>query len=236
MLGRWEGDLNDLSPTARKWALEAATAGSHATTIKHGQWHAAVKAYLACVTFVDAQVGRLVATLDTSPHAKNTWVVIWSDHGWHLGEKQHWGKWTGWQRSTRVPLMILPPRGDATGRFATDAVCDNPVSLIDLYPTLLDLCGLPEGRQLAGQSLRALLEKPTAKSKRLVVSTFDKGNHALSGIRWRYIRYKDGSEEFYNRKNDPYEWTNLAAEAKNAPVLKRFATALDEILTKGEGN
>jgi len=229
-----EDDLNDLSPTARKWALEAATAGSHATTIKHGQWHAAVKAYLACVTFVDAQVGRLVATLDTSPHAKNTWVVIWSDHGWHLGEKQHWGKWTGWQRSTRVPLMILPPRGDVTGRFATDAVCDNPVSLIDLYPTLLDLCGLPEGRQLAGQSLRPLLEKPTAKSKRLVVTTFDKGNHALSGIRWRYIRYKDGSEELYNRKNDPHEWTNIAAEAKNAPVRKRFAKALDEILTKGE--
>jgi arylsulfatase A-like enzyme len=229
-----EDDLNDLSPTARKWALEAATAGSHATTIKHGQWHAAVKAYLACVTFVDAQVGRLVATLDTSPHAKNTWVVIWSDHGWHLGEKQHWGKWTGWQRSTRVPLMILPPRGDVTGRFATDAVCDNPVSLIDLYPTLLDLCGLPEGRQLAGQSLRPLLEKPTAKSKRLVITTFDKGNHALSGIRWRYIRYKDGSEELYNRKNDPHEWTNIAAEAKNAPVRKRFAKALDEILTKGE--
>ena len=229
-----EDDLNDLSPTARKWALEAATAGSHATTIKHGQWRAAVKAYLACVTFVDAQVGRLVATLDASPHAKNTWVVIWSDHGWHLGEKQHWGKWTGWQRSTRVPLMILPPRGVATGRFATDAVCDNPVSLIDLYPTLLDLCGLPEGRQLAGQSLRPLLENPTAKSKRLVVTTFDKGNHALSGIRWRYIRYKDGSEELYNRKNDPHEWTNLAAEAKNAPVRKRFAKALDEILTKGE--
>ena len=229
-----EDDLNDLSPTARKWALEATTAGSHATTIKHGQWRAAVKAYLACVTFVDAQVGRLVATLDASPHAKNTWVVIWSDHGWHLGEKQHWGKWTGWQRSTRVPLMILPPRGAATAPFATDAVCDNPVSLIDLYPTLLDLCGLPEGRKLAGQSLRPLLENPTAKSKRLVVTTFDKGNHALSGIRWRYIRYKDGSEELYNRKNDPHEWTNLAAEAKNAPVRKRFAKALDEILTKGE--
>lgn len=230
-----EDDLNDLSQIARKWALEAATAGSHATTIKHGQWHAAVKAYLACVTFVDAQVGRLVTSLDTSPHAKNTWVVIWSDHGWHLGEKQHWGKWTGWQRSTRVPLMILPPSGGATGRFATDAVCDNPVSLIDLYPTLLDLCGLPEEGQLMGQSLRPLLEKPTAKSNRLVVTTFDKGNHALSGIRWRYIRYKDGSEELYNRKNDPHEWTNLAAESKNAPVRKRFAKALDKILKKAEG-
>ena len=131
--------------------------------------------------------------------------------------------------------MILPPSAGATGRFATDAVCDNPVSLIDLYPTLLDLCGLPEERQLMGQSLRPLLEKPTAKSNRLVVTTFDKGNHALSGIRWRYIRYKDGSEELYNRKNDPHEWTNLAAESKNAPVRKRFAKALDKILKKAEG-
>ena len=229
-----EDDLNDLSPIARKLALEAATAGSHSTTIKHGQWQSAVKAYLACVTFVDAQVGRLMATLDSSSQAKNTWVVIWSDHGWHLGEKQHWGKSTGWQRSTRVPLIILPPKGDATGRFATDAACDNPVSLIDLYPTLLDLCGLPEGRQLAGQSLRPLLEKPADKINRLVVTTFDKGNHALSGTRWRYIRYKDGNEELYDRKNDPHEWTNLATEAKNAPVRKRFAKALDEILTKGE--
>ena len=108
------------------------------------------------------------------------------------------------------------------------------MSLIDLYPTLLDLCGLPEGRKLAGQSLRPLLEKPVGKSNRLVVTTFDKGNHALSGIRWRYIRYKDGNEELYDRKNDPHEWTNLAAEAKNDLVRKRFAKALDEILTKGE--
>ena len=229
-----EDDLNDISQIARKLALEAATAGSHSTTIKHGQWQSAVKAYLACVTFVDAQVGRLMATLDSSSQAKNTWVVIWSDHGWHLGEKQHWGKATGWQRSTRVPLMILPPKGDATGRFETDAFCDNPVSLIDLYPTLLDLCGLPEGSKLAGQSLRPLLEKPADKSNRLVITTFDKGNYALSGTRWRYIRYKDGSEELYNRKNDPHEWTNLAGTAKNAPVRKHFAKALDEILTKDE--
>ena len=121
-----EDDLNDLSPIARKLALEAATAGSHSTTIKHGQWQSAVKAYLACVTFIDAQVGRLMATLDSSSQAKNTWVVIWSDHGWHLGEKQHWGKSTGWQRSTRVPLMILPPRGDATGRFATCLLYTSP--------------------------------------------------------------------------------------------------------------
>ena len=87
---------------------------------------------------------------------------------------------------------------------------------------------------MAGQSLRPLLEKPSDKSNRLVVTTFDKGNHALSGTRWRYIRYKDGNEELYDRKNDPHEWTNLAFNVKNAPVRKRFAKALDEILTKGE--
>ena len=108
------------------------------------------------------------------------------------------------------------------------------MSLIDLYPTLLDLCGLPEGRKLAGQSLRPLLEKPADKSNRLVVTTFDKGNHALSGTRWRYIRYKDGNEELYDRKNDPHEWTNLASNSEIAPIRKQFAKALDEILKKEE--
>ena len=103
--------------------------------------------YYACVSYIDALGGRLLDRVAALKLEENTVVVLWGDHGWHLGEKQHWGKWTGWQRSTRVPLMILPPSGGATGRFATDAVCDNPVSLIDLYPTLLDLCGLPEKHQ-----------------------------------------------------------------------------------------
>ena len=222
-------DLKDLSPTGRKWALEAATAGSHATTVKHDQWQAAVKGYLACVTFVDAQVGRLLAQLEARGQVKNTWVILWSDHGWHLGEKQHWGKWTGWQRSTRVPLVVVPPAG-SKDKYALGAECDNPVGLIDLYPTLLDICNLPKVSRLDGVSLRSMLEKPGMASDRLVVTTFDKGNHALSGTRWRYIRYQDGSEELYNRKDDPNEWVNLASRKEHASVRERLSKALDKIV------
>ena len=222
-------DLKDLSPTGRKWALEAATAGSHATTVKHDQWQAAVKGYLACVTFVDAQVGRLLAQLEARGQVKNTWVILWSDHGWHLGEKQHWGKWTGWQRSTRVPLVVVPP-AESKDIYALGAECDNPVGLIDLYPTLLDICNLPKVARLDGVSLRSMLENPGMASDRLVVTTFDKGNHALSGTRWRYIRYQDGSEELYNRKDDPNEWVNLASRKEHASVRERFSKALDKIV------
>ena len=222
-------DLKDLSPTGRKWALEAATAGSHATTVKHDQWQAAVKGYLACVTFVDAQVGRLLAQLEARGQAKNTWVILWSDHGWHLGEKQHWGKWTGWQRSTRVPLVVVPP-AESKDIYALGAECDKPVGLIDLYPTLLDICNLPKVARLDGVSLRSMLENPRIASDRLVVTTFDKGNHALSGTRWRYIRYQDGSEELYNRKDDPNEWENLASRKEHASVRERFSKALDKIV------
>ena len=100
-----ENDLDDLSPTGRKWALEAVTAGVHATVIEHGQWQAAVKAYLACVSFVDAQIGLILDALEAGPNAQDTIIVVWGDHGWHLGEKQHWGKWTGWQRSTARPSV-----------------------------------------------------------------------------------------------------------------------------------
>ena len=103
-------DIDALSPTARKWALVPDTAGAHSTVVKYGQWRAAVKGYLACISFCDAQVGRLLDALDASPNAANTIIVLWGDNGWHLGEKQHWGKWTGWQCATHVPLMIIPPQ------------------------------------------------------------------------------------------------------------------------------
>ncbi len=211
-------DLEDLSETGKRRALDAVTAGSHATVVKHGQWKAAVAGYLACVSFVDAQVGKLLDALDRGPHAGNTVVVVWSDHGWHLGEKRHWGKWTGWQRSTRVPLVVVPAKVSRGESFKTGGVCRQPVSLLDLYPTLIDMCGLTVRPELDGFSLVPQLRDPDAASTRAVVTTFGAGNYTVCTRRWRLIRYADGAEELYDRARDPREWRNLDRETKYAPV------------------
>jgi arylsulfatase A-like enzyme len=230
-----DDDLTDLSPTGRKRALEAVTAGAHATVVKHGQWQAAVKAYLACVSFIDAQVGKLLDALDAGPNAGNTLVVLWSDHGWHLGEKQHWGKWTGWQRSTRVPFMIAPPSRVPPGSQQAGARCAEPVGLIDLYPTLIDLCGLPPREGLSGRSLAPLMKNPKQATDRVVITTFDKGNHSLTGARWHYLHYADGAEELYDRESDPNEWTNLATDPKAKSALQEMKTLLARMLKEAGG-
>jgi arylsulfatase A-like enzyme len=222
-------DLDDLSDTGRKWARDPVTAGSHAAVVKHGQWQAAVTAYLACVSFIDAQVGKLLEALDASPAADNTIIVFWGDHGWHLGEKEHWGKWTGWQRSTRVPLLIAPPRSGATANFPRGATCADPVGLIDLYPTLIDACGLTARPGLAGESLVPRLKTPAAASDRHILTAFDAGNFAVTGPRWRYLRYADGNEELYDSANDPHEWTNLAGRPEHRAIQQAMAAKIPAV-------
>jgi len=217
-------DLDDLGETARRWATEPVTAGAHKTVVAHDQWKAAVAAYLACVSFVDAQIGRILETLENSPYRDNTLIVLWGDHGWHLGEKQHWGKWTGWQRATSVPLLIIPPRS-AGSQYKSGATCRQPVGLIDLYPTLIDFCGLPAKRDLDGHSLRPLLKDPTRVTEP-VISTFDRGNYSIGSDRWRLIRYSDGSEELYDHRSDPHEWHNLAGDARYEHVRRSLEKQL----------
>jgi len=188
--------------------------GDHANVIAHDQWRKAVQAYLATISFVDVQVGRLLDALHSSGHAENTIVVLWGDHGWHLGEKQHWRKHALWETSTRTPLIISAPVG-----IARNKQCEHPVSLIDLYPTLLDLCGLPSREDLDGKSLVPLLQDPGMKWARPVLTTHGRGNHAVRSGRWRYIRYHDGGEELYDHKVDPHEWQNLATSSEYADVI-----------------
>jgi arylsulfatase A-like enzyme len=182
-----------------------------------GQWRPHVRAYLASVSYADAQVGRVLDALDASGLAKNTIVVLWSDHGYHLGEKGITGKNTLWERSTRVPLVVAGP-GVTAG-----AKCGRPAELLDLYPTLADLCGLPTKDGLDGISLVPQLRDAAARRDRPAVTTHNPGNHAVRSERWRYVRYADGSEELYDRAADPHEWTNLAGEAKHAAVKKELA-------------
>jgi arylsulfatase A-like enzyme len=210
-----DDDLNDLSDIAKRWALEADTAGLHATVQRFDQWRQAAMAYLACTTFVDAQIGRLIDAVDASPMRDSTIIVLWSDHGWHLGEKQHWGKWTPWERSTRVPLLVVPPNQNRNQFAKAGKRCESPVSLIDLYPTLVELCNLQTPGALDGVSLVPLLGKSNHRNasgdNRAVVTSLGPGNVSLRDERFRLIRYSDGSSELYDLMEDPNEWENLAA-------------------------
>ncbi len=189
------------------------------------QWRNLVRSYLASISFVDAQVGRLLAALEESGHTGDTIVVVWSDHGFHLGEKAITGKNTLWERSTRVPLIFAGPG------VAPAQQCGRPVELLDLYPTLVELAGLPPRDGLEGESLVPLLHDATASRTRPAITTHGQGNHSVRSERWRYIRYADGSEELYDHDTDPNEWQNLAGRPEHAALIAEHATWLPMIDT-----
>ncbi|MHC4737321.1 MAG: sulfatase [Planctomycetota bacterium] len=210
-----ENDLDDVPPVGRKFAKPQR---DHKNVVDHKQWRKAVQGYLACISFVDDCVGRVINALDKSNYADNTIIVLWGDHGWHLGEKLHWRKFALWEEATHCPLMIISPQQVEPGRK-----CHRPVSLIDIYPTLIELCGLEPKKELQGNSLLPLLEDPGAKWSRPALTTHGRNNHSLRSQRWRYIRYSDGTEELYDHDNDVLEWKNLAAESEYADIKNDIA-------------
>ena len=182
-----------------------------------GQWRPLVRSYLASTSFMDSQVGRLLDALDASSRASNTVVVLWSDHGWHLGEKGITGKNTLWERSTRVPLLFAGPG------VSKNARCARPVELLDLYPTLIELCGLPKKSGLEGHSLTPQLKDSHAQRTWPAITTHNHDNHTVRTERWRYISYADGSEELYDESTDPNEWFNLASDPRHAGTKRELA-------------
>ncbi|WP_369016058.1 sulfatase-like hydrolase/transferase [Armatimonas sp.] len=188
---------------------------------KQNQWKQGVQGYLAAIYFADTMLGRVLDALEKSPERDNTIVVLWSDHGWHLGEKQHWQKYTAWRACTRVPLIIRVPKNTVGLPAGTKpARCDKPVSLLSLAPTLLDLCGLPAFPVHEGPSLLPLLKNPKVSWKPAAVTYLDTpGSYGLSAQGWRYIHYADGGEELYDISKDPHEWTNLASQPRHAAKL-----------------
>ena len=188
------------------------------------QWRNLVRSYLACTSFVDAQVGRLLDALDEAGLSDNTVVVLWGDHGWHLGEKGITGKNTLWERSTRVPLILAGPG------ILRSARCTRPAELLDLYPTLVELCGLTPRPDLEGLSLGPQLRDATAPRTRPALTSHNQGNHAVRSERWRYIQYADGTEELYDHESDPDEWRTLAAAPRHGATLaehRRWLPAID---------
>jgi arylsulfatase A-like enzyme len=184
------------------------------------QWRPLVRSYLASISFMDSQVGRVLNALDASGQADRTIVVLWSDHGWHLGEKGITGKNTLWERSTRVPLIFAGP-GIAAG-----AECAQPVELLDLYPTLVTLCRLADRAGLEGHSLAPQLKDSSASRPWPAITTHNPDNHSVRTEHWRYIRYADGSEELYDHRVDPQEWTNLANDPEHAERKRELAAWL----------
>ncbi len=224
-------DLADLSEYAIDITRREHIAPTQRWMEESGAWEHAVQSYLASVSFVDSCVGTVIAALDRSPHKDDTVVVLFSDHGFHLGEKERWAKRSLWEESTRVPLIVIAPG------LAVGAVCPQPVGLIDLYPTVLDLAGLEPDPRHEGMSLRPLLEDPTAEWDRYARTSFGPGNVAIRSERYRYIRYVDGSEELYDHQNDPHEWNNLADRDGHAETIREHAeqlpTAFAPILGSG---
>lgn len=175
-----------------------------------------VHSYLASVTFVDDQIGKVIDALEQSPYANNTIIVLWSDHGQHLGEKHHFRKQALWEESTHVPLFFYDPR------FPQPGVCDETVSLLDIYPTLADMCQLPENAKNQGRSIKSLIENPAADWAFPVLSVWQYKNYSVRSKDWRYIRYRDGGEELYDHRSDPGEHHNMANQPEYQSVIEEL--------------
>ena len=182
---------------------------------KAGKWRTAIRHYLASISFADALVGRVLTALKNSVANQDTIVVLWSDHGWHLGEKGHWHKRTLWEEATRIPFLISTPGTGKPGQRCTEAV-----SLVDLFPTLIELCDLPPLKHLDGLSLVPWLHDPAKPRKQPAITIEESGHVAIRTSRYRAIRYTSGEWELYDHQNDPREHTNLANHPANEHLLK----------------
>ena len=209
-------DLSDVPVEGR--ALAAHRRDEFENIKKQGKWKEGIRAYLASISFADAQLGRLLDALEQSVHRENTIIVFWSDHGWHLGEKNHWHKSTLWEEATRIPFLITAP-----GITEGGVTCTRAVDTLSIYPTLLELCGFKPVVDLDGTSIVPLLKNPAARWTIPAVTEFQRGQCAVRTDRYRYIRYADGTEELYDHMRDPQEWTNISGVESSRPVIAELA-------------
>ena len=222
-----ENDLDDIPPIARRQASGGAQA--FGVIREHDEWKKAVQGYLASCSFADACVGVVLDALEASDHAKNTIVVLCGDHGFHLGEKNRISKLTLWEQGSKTPLIIsTPDLAETDGKR-----CSQPVSLVDLYPTLVELSGLPERDGLDGRSIAPLLRDPETEWAYPALISL-RNDHAVRSRDWHYIRYSDGSEELYDAARDPHQWKNLADDPRFADTKTQLKKWLPQKSQKPE--
>ena len=217
-----EDDLEDILTPRGKQKFQAS--GDYLWLKQNNLLNEAARAYLAATSYADACLGVIFEALEMSPHYNNTVVFVWGDHGWHLGEKLKYRKGTGWSESTRIPFVVRLP--GMVGRQD----CRRLVNMIDFYPTLIELCGLPEKKVLDGRSFAPLLKHPAMPWDFPTVTINGEGNASACDDRWRFIRYSDGTEELYDLQTDPQEWHNLITQP--SPAGEAAMLRLEELLPK----
>lgn len=210
-----EDDLADIPPAG---VAMAKPEGDHKDILDSGRWKEAIQGYLAAIAYTDMNIGRLLDAYDKSPHKDNTIIVFWCDHGWHLGEKHHWRKFALWEEATRAPLLWVVP-----GLTKPGSICERTVDFMSIYPTLMDVCGLPRPAHLEGPSIKPLLADATAAWDQPAMTTYKFNNHAVRNEGWRHIRYANGDEELYNEATDPNEWANLAKDPQYNDTKAKLA-------------
>ncbi|RDV29364.1 hypothetical protein DXV75_02645 [Alteromonas aestuariivivens] len=192
-------------------------------------WKAKFQAYLATIAYADRALGVLREAIDRNPRRDNTIVVLWSDHGYHVGDKFREGKITLWEAANHANLLIIDPRREK------NQTVESPVSLQDIYPTVVSLAGLGRPEHVYGEDLTDMLKQPQATRDRVILNTNGEGNHALRDLQYRYLRYANGDEELYQMISDPLEQINLAGLPAFEPILKKYRRALEQELANPAG-
>ena len=211
-----EDDLQDLPPKMRKMK-ENRKKAHHDKLVKMGLVEDALHGYMASVSYADAMLGRVLDTLEKSPNKDNTIIVFWSDHGYHQGEKGHWGKHSLWERTSNVPFLWAGPG------IAKNKSVETTVSLIDMYPTFNDLCKLPKEKGLDGTSIATVLANPeSAQDRNIFLPYMEPNSYAVINQKYRYIHYADNTEEFYNLVKDPNEWNNSASNPEYKSIIEKM--------------